>query len=71
MWEIQLKAAYAIVSNESYFKGIPEKRDPVPWEDLGPRTLEGPRTLWGSKTPIIPPIKYSVWLKYSKILHFI
>ena len=28
--------------------GIPEKRDPGPWEDLGPRTLGGPRVLLGS-----------------------
>ena len=26
--------------------GVPEKRDPGPWEDPGRRTLWGPRTLW-------------------------
>ena len=44
----------------------------------GPKTLWGPRTLWGSRTLggpraliiIILPIKYSVWLKCSKILYF-
>ena len=37
----------------------------------GYRTLRGPRTLWAPKTRIILPMKYSVWLKYSKILYFI
>ena len=37
----------------------------------GHRTLWGPRTLRGPMTRIIPPIKYSVWLNYFKILYFI
>ena len=37
----------------------------------GSKTLRGPKILWGPKPCIIPPIKCSVWLKYSKILYFI
>ena len=31
----------------------------------------GPRTQGGPRTRIILPIKYIVWLKYSRILYFI
>ena len=30
--------------------GIPEKRDPGPWEDPESKTLWGSRTLWGPRT---------------------
>ena len=42
-----------------------------PRTQRGSRTLWGPTTLRGPKTRIIPPIKYSVWLQYSKTLYFI
>ena len=54
-----------------------KKRDPGSWEDPWPRTQREPRTQWGDRTlgiyrtQITPPIKYSFWLKWSKILYFI
>ena len=41
---------YDYHSVEVKLNGITEKRDQGPWENPGPRTLWGSRTLWGPRT---------------------